>query len=245
MAAVLTLDLGNTSLKGVLWEKDKVLLRFRRLHQEKNTPLDDLPLNPEGVSRVLGLASRGLLREHGLPGLAPGEWVGRELEPPLQVEYDHPEDMGWDRRVASFACFQKGKESLILDAGTCLTLTHVDGAGLCRGFGIAPGLAALARTSGIFAPDLEQDLLGVPKGFPTETRGTKENLEAGVWAAFIGAAKELLGLGRARLKAKGLSSGSLVLTGSDGELLQASLGEGSWDPILIHRGLLSLAGEGE
>ncbi len=246
MPSILTLDQGNTSLKGVLWEGGKAHRVFRWMHPKKNPSHQlELPFCPEEISRVIGLASRGLPPSHNLPGLPAGDWVGPNLEPPLQVDYGVPEEMGWDRRVAALALLrQYPKGGLILDAGTCLTLTHVDSHGLCRGFGISPGLAALAGTFAAFAPDLDRDLPNLPKGFPLATRSTQENLEAGVWASFLGSAKELLALGRQRLGALGVSPGTLLLTGSDAEALGSSLGEGSLDPLLVHRGLL-LLGEGE
>ncbi len=245
MPTILTLDQGNTSLKGVLWDGGQVLQVFRWMRPGNRKQEIELPFCFEQVSRVLGLASRGLPQSHGLPGLPAGEWVGSDLDPPLQVDYEAPEEMGWDRRVAAFALICQCPEGgLILDAGTCLTLTHVDSSGLCRGFGIAPGLAALAGTFATFAPDLARDQNELPRHFPLETRSTQKNLAAGIWAAFLGAARELLALGRKRLEALGVSPGDLFLTGSDGNLLASALGEGELDPLLVHRGLLFL-GEGQ
>ncbi|HHI80007.1 MAG TPA: type III pantothenate kinase [Planctomycetes bacterium] len=242
MPSVLTLDLGNTSLKGVLWEGGRVLQRFRWMRKGRALVGGGELALERGV-RVLGLASRGLSLEHGISGCPPGEWVGREIPPPLRVEYEDPGEMGWDRRVAAYALHRLEGEGLVLDAGTCLTLTHVDREGNCRGFGIAPGLGALAGGLRGAAPDLARDLPPNWDGYPSRTGCTRENLQAGLWAAFVGAARELLAMGRERLERAGLSPGALFLTGSDGELLAPPLGEGRVEPLLIHRGLLLLGGE--
>ncbi len=251
MPTILTLDLGNTSLKGVLWEGAEVIGTFRWIHSSGDPSLGKvprgkgLPCRPDAISRVLGVASRGLPREHGIPGLQAGEWVGADLRPPLAVDYCNPEEMGWDRRVAALALSHEEKEGgLILDAGTCLTLTHVDPRGTCRGFGIAPGLAALAGSFPAFAPDLDRDFAELPRKFPSAMRSTRQNLEAGIWAAFLGAAEKLLAFGRGRLAEMGIPPGILRVTGSDGSLLVEALGEGLLDQLLVHRGLLLLAGEG-
>ncbi len=238
---VLTLDLGNTSLKGCLWECGRPVFGFRLPHGA--APDASLAAALAGVQLVLGVAARGLAPQHPFPFLGRGVWVGRELEPPGRPAYDRPEDLGFDRRLACFPVW-RGGGGLVLDAGTCLTATGAAPDGTLYGLAILPGREALRRALAAAAPALAPDLgagAPVPAGAPP--RGTAGNLALGLAAAWRGAVEALLAEARNRLFAPGRVPARIYLTGTDAAALAAELSEGEHRPGLVHEGLFLLAAE--
>lgn len=236
--ALLTLDLGNTSLKVLHWQEGRVVGRWRYFHGEADPlpacqeSLPDLP----GVEKVLGVRVPGPALP-ALPRSWPSVlWAGEDLEIPGRVSYSKPEEMGADRRVAAWGARSLHGRALILDCGTAVTLTHVTPEGEIDGLAISAGLGTLRRGLAQAAPTLADSLAEerpVPEGLP---RGSAENLSLGVIHGWAGLLRELVAQGRRRLQ----DPGTLVLTGSDASLAADLLGEGEIQADLLHLGLLAL-----
>jgi len=232
---LLTVDLGNSSMKLVLWTDGSPgpVLRYTGGEVPADIPPDVTAI---GV-RVPGVEAPAL---SWLPEVA---WVGERIELPGTVLYDRPGEMGGDRRVVCFGALATLGPSLVVDCGTAVTLTHVDGAGALRGLAITVGrrtlydaFAASAPTLAAFIDEAAAPVAGIPKG-------TRDNLSIGLdrgWSCLVAGlvtdAEERLAceLGRDAI-------GSLVFAGSDGSIACQAVGRGTHDEHLIHRGLSALA----
>ncbi len=242
----LTLDLGNTSLKAVLWRGDDKVAATRLLHE---TP----KLEPSFAKRAASCESAVAVASHGVrerrpPSLACLEaalahgtkiaWVGVDLEPPGSVAYDDPRELGIDRRLAVLGARRDHETGLIVDCGTAVTLTHFDAALNIRPLAIGIGRAALERGIATSAPALAPFLgAALPQGLP---RGTRDNLAIGVEIAFDAALRGLVADAEARLAAIGLPAAPLLLTGSDATRALRALSGALIVEDLVHRGLLAL-----
>src|SRR3954471_11263064 len=69
-------------------------------------------------------------------------WVGRDLELPIKVLTDKPEETGIDRVLNVAAAYEQiGKACVVVDAGTAVTVDACNDAGEFLGGAIAPGAA--------------------------------------------------------------------------------------------------------
>ena len=238
IATLLTLDAGNTSVKGVLWRGDEPRLSFRVWASGSGArdPLAGIVGMLGRVDAVVGVAARGREFELG-PDMPSCSWIGRELTAPGRVAYDDPDELGPDRRAVAWGALRRRGPALVLDAGTCITLTHVDGEGQMRGLAIAPGFGLLRKALAEGAPALAGSLGGaVPAALP---RSTRDNLALGLECGFSGLVLELVADAERRLADASIERGALLVTGSDAmrvaEACPAEIEAG-----LVHEGLWSL-----
>ncbi|HEX8324890.1 MAG TPA: type III pantothenate kinase [Tepidisphaeraceae bacterium] len=112
----------------------------------------------------------------------PVQWVGRDLDLPIEVKTDVPADTGVDRVLSVAAAYeQMEKACVVVDAGTALTLNLCNDSGHFVGGAIAPGArlmldalhnhtaklpdVPLARPAGLIGTSTEQAMLvGVVSG---------------------------------------------------------------------------------
>jgi pantothenate kinase type III len=234
---VATLDAGNTSLGVVVWRQGRMHACLRlRVGEAPGASAREL-LAGIGASVAVAVPGRGEPVADLLPGRPAPDLVGRDLPIPGRVHYERPDEMGADRRVACLAAHARHAACLVLDCGTALTLTHVDGSLGLRGMAIATGFATLARGLGTAAPALAPFVGGEPPAGDAVPEGTRANLAVGAAVGWGGLVRALVEDARRRLCRAGVDPGPLVVTGSDATLALAALGEGVHEPSLVHRGL--------
>lgn len=235
--SLLTLDAGNTSLKGALWRGGEIADRFRLGVAEE--PAAALVASLAEVTEVRVVASPGC-RPH-VPWLhVEPLWVGADLPVPGRVEYDRPEEMGDDRRLACFGAFHEVGAALVVNCGTCVTLTHVDAELRMRGLAITAGLACLERGIGAAAPALAAFQGGAMPAGGALPRGTADNLAVGKQRGWEGLVRALVADAGQRLARTGVAVGEVVFTGSDGDAARVAVGSGRFSADLVHRGLAEL-----
>ena len=145
--------------------------------------------------------------------------VGEDVALPVPVEYD---DCGADRVMAVVGALHRRPDAravLVLEAGTCLTATvGVRGGGVVGG-AILPGLALM---SGALESGTET-LPRIETGPPERSigRSTAESIRSGIWAAFVGGARELIAGFREEFELPL----DVVAAGTDSGLLAAALPE--------------------
>jgi type III pantothenate kinase len=250
-----TADLGNSSLKLVLWDlgASQPLLARRRIEPQEplGAALDrwSEELGSEllrGVAVALCSVAGAERTSEAREGLR--AWCGADplLHPDSGLENTcrQPHTVGRDRLYAARAAIDASPEgAVVLDAGTALTVDAVvrgtDGPRFLGG-AIAPGprllAEALARgAAGLFEVEPRPPL-------PALGRESREALESGIFHGFRGAAAELAR--RVGLEA-GLAGAPRWFTGGAAPwLLEPEPiwpGERRVDPDLVHRGLLAAA----
>ena len=102
-------------------------------------------------------------------GSAPPLLVSVQLNTGLEFGTENPREMGADllaNAVAAYGLYQQ--DSIVIDFGTALTFTAVDGSGQVRGVSIAPGLKTAMEALSMNTAQLPH----IPLDFPAKYIGT-------------------------------------------------------------------------
>ncbi|MGC4032643.1 MAG: type III pantothenate kinase [Tepidisphaeraceae bacterium] len=152
----------------------------------------------------------------------PVQWVGREIDLPVEVKTDSPKETGIDRVLVSAAAFeQMEKACVVVDAGTALTLNLCDDKGAFLGGAIAPGARLMLESLHEHTAKLPQVALAKPAGLVG--KNTEQAMLVGVVAGARGIVKEIV---EGYAEALG-NWPEIICTGGDAQLLF-----GDWE--LVH-----------
>jgi type III pantothenate kinase len=141
---ILTIDVGNTRIKGAVFEGDNTLECFVFSKNEIQTKIETILKNYQKISHLV-VASVGKMEKQLFLGFEKklSVWfVSHEDSFPFSNGYATPKTLGIDRMVlaAGATLKYKGQNRLIIDAGTCVTYDFVDQNDVYHGGAISPGL---------------------------------------------------------------------------------------------------------
>lgn len=215
----LVIDVGNTRVKAAVFKGDTLLNSFSFEHSEVKDQIKKIreifQIKCVIVSKVTSIVNKdlGQVFKQITPII-----LSNETPIPFKNEYETPKTLGIDRIALAAAAVHKfpAKNSLIIDAGTCITFDFVNHKKEYFGGGISPGIhmrykALHAYTNGL--PDLD------PKE-PEELIGA--NTEASIHSGIVhGVIHEIEGvISKYRMKYPDLT---VVLTGGDTNFLAKQL----------------------
>lgn len=197
---LLTFDIGNSAVKGALYDGDRCVQRMHFSSDEVYSPtgivdglrlaLDDRPVASVGCVSVVPVVTDRVrmavqivlgLRMKSLDAASPN---------PLKLAYDTPETLGSDRVAAVTAAhLQYGKSEngdarsvIVVDAGTAVTCDIVSHDGVYSGGTIGPGPAMMRDALHKITAQLPDVKLEPPDDLPA--RSTRESIQAGVMFGF-------------------------------------------------------------
>jgi type III pantothenate kinase len=151
------------------------------------------------------------------------QWVGRDLDLPIEVKTDSPKETGVDRVLNIAAAYeQMGKACVVADAGSALTVDVCDDTGAFLGGAIAPGAAMMLKSLHEKTAKLPLVTLEVPANAGIG-RDTQQAILHGVHTGIRGMVKELVESYATELG----NWPDLICTGGDAEKLF-----GGWE--LVH-----------
>ena len=165
--------------------------------------------------------------------LPPERRIGLERVP-LQAA---PVWLGVDRALAGWWAWRcQGGAVLVADAGTCLSLTRVDGRGAFQGGRLSAGLALQLRALGLGTAQLPQDLMAVAASGGADgalcwPHATAEAMQQGCLRACAAAVQQ----GWREVQPSGVQADApwqLWLTGGDAPLLAPLLRQQGLEPVL-------------
>jgi len=117
-------------------------------------------------------------------------WIGKDIELPIKVLTEQPEQTGVDRVLNVAAAYeQMGDACVVVDAGTAITVDVCNDAGEFLGGAIAPGVALQLDALHDKTAGLPRTQFEVPKGSIGET--TRDAILQGVYHGIRGLVKEL------------------------------------------------------
>ena len=109
-------------------------------------------------------------------------WLNSKTLLPISIDYQTPHTLGLDRIASAVGAWDEfaGKNSLIIDLGTCITYDLITRDGTFRGGAIAPGIMMRAKSMHQFTGKLPLIELKAaePTHFPGKT--TAESMRLGV-----------------------------------------------------------------
>lgn len=136
------------------------------------------PLDEAVESAVLDIAGRTV------------QWVGEQIDLPIDVLTERPEKTGVDRILNIAAAYeQMGKACIVVDAGTAITLDCCNDKGQFIGGAIAPGVTTLLESLHQHTAQLPRVEFAVPEkalGLSTE-----QAILSGVYYGIRGMVKEI------------------------------------------------------
>lgn len=204
----LTLDIGNSALKGCFFEGTALQHPFRiPLHRGDDSSawqadldvyLRRYPVTRTGMASVVpDVAARVQASLRRLTD-APTQVIHYQMRFPFTLAYETPHTMGTDRlAVAAGAWVRYGRPKkhpprpvVVLDAGTAINYEVIDARGVFQGGAIAPGpqLINQALTHGTAQlPPVPLQVPSTPIG-----RSTQEALQVGIMFTFIESVRGLL-----------------------------------------------------
>jgi type III pantothenate kinase len=145
------------------------------------------------------------------------QWVGRDLDLPIEVKTDAPKETGVDRVLNVAAAYeQMGKACVVADAGTALTVDVCDDTGAFLGGAIAPGAGMMLKALHEHTAKLPLIDLDAPAS-PGIGRDTQQAILHGVHTGVRGMVKELVESYATELG----NWPDLICTGGDAEKLFA------------------------
>jgi type III pantothenate kinase len=119
------------------------------------------------------------------------EWVGREIDLPIKVATDNPQETGVDRVLNVAAAYeQMGKACCVVDAGTALTVDCCDDTGTFLGGAIAPGAQLMLNALHEHTAKLPRVELAAPAA--AIGKNTENAILLGVHTGVRGMVKELI-----------------------------------------------------
>ncbi len=134
----LCIDIGNTRTKAALYEAYDEIEYFP--HFESS----DLYRILEGGqhSVIISKSGRNTLLESTLNQLKQYNLLSYKSKLPIQLNYMTPQTLGADRIASAVAAshYYAGRNVLIVDLGTCLTIDFIDQSAVFQGGLIAPGV---------------------------------------------------------------------------------------------------------
>lgn len=114
----------------------------------------------------------------------------------LELDVERPAATGIDRLLAAQAAlhlYGEGRDVIVIDCGTAMTIDVVTRNGVFRGGVILAGPKTSLKALGLMTdalPDLSHDSLEAPSGFIG--RSTRDALLCGAWLAGLGAIREVV-----------------------------------------------------
>jgi type III pantothenate kinase len=189
-------------------------------------------VNPGGIERLMSRWPQ--------PVWPAATTIERAADLPLSVNLERPDWVGIDRlldAVAANVLRRPGEPAIVIDAGTATTVDLVSADGSFEGGAILPGLELGARALHQYTALLPlidvPELLEGPK-VASLGKNTPDAIRSGLLYGQIGAIRELA----ARLADSVAEAPLLLVTGGNGRLLAAALGDPyRFEPDLALRAL--------
>ncbi|MDA1008778.1 MAG: type III pantothenate kinase [Planctomycetota bacterium] len=221
MASILAVSVGNsrTSLArfdgGTLVEARRVDSVNAAAVVAEATSLADGDSMPLVLATVSPTASDAILKAVQSAGFSEVLRIGEEFGIPIATQVDDASKTGQDRLLSSCAAFRRlGQACVVVDAGTCVTVDFVDGAGVFQGGMISPGVMMQLNAMHEHTAALEKTTL---TPVPTDTfgRNTSDAMRLGVIEGVRGLVQRVI-----ERYATAYGAFPLVIaTGGDAELL--------------------------
>jgi type III pantothenate kinase len=231
------LDIGNTRTKLGIFEEGVETIYLISDHfpfSELNQYMHSWP------NAVLMVSSTQLLAQEVSDFLQKADrliWLSHQVNLPFKNAYGSPQTLGLDRiaLAAAAVSMYPGKDVLVIDAGTCITLDFVDRQGVYHGGSIHPGISMRLKAMHNYTGKLPL----VEAMAPSELLGfdTTSCLQVGAVGGAVAEMEAFIAMYRTRFP-----NCKVLLTGGDSELFFSKLkNEIFAHPNLVLTGLLEIA----
>lgn len=160
----LVIDIGNTRVKKAIFDGDHLVAYCN----EERYPISHAILSASGADNIS----------------LPAEIATHRLSPlshlPITIAYDTPHTLGSDRIADACGAWKHfpNRDSLIIDAGTCITIDYLDAHGTYQGGSILPGIEMKFQALNTFTAKLP--LVSYCPHTPLTGKSTTDAIRSGV-----------------------------------------------------------------
>ncbi|MBR9861643.1 type III pantothenate kinase [bacterium] len=177
----LSVDIGNTSSKFGLFSEQEEPEYFRDISAEDVSSLLSRSSGPIFISKT---GSNPEL-ENQLKASGRSHYLNYRVKLPISLDYETPETLGSDRIAAACGAnhMYPGKNILVLDSGTCITLDLLDSNAVFRGGIISPGVEMRFRAMHEFTAALPYVKFNPDVTFPGKS--SIASMQVGVYQSII------------------------------------------------------------
>jgi type III pantothenate kinase len=213
---ILTLDVGNTRIKGAVFEGDILLDAFVCMKNELEKSIQNILKNYKEITDLV-VSSVSDVEKNSFSTFSKSlniHFVSHKDQFPFINKYETPQTLGVDRLVLATGAtlLYPNQNRLIIDVGTCVTYDFVDENNNYLGGAISPGLALRYKALHNFTSKLPLLTIESPASFIGKS--TEESIHSGV---VNGLAYEIDGF-IAEYRDK-YSNFIIILTGGDTDFL--------------------------
>lgn len=197
----LAIDIGNTNIHIGVFEEDILhsahTIRSSSLLRTNFTKIFD----PAAFSRVQAiiLASVNpqveavIIGDIGRHSPVQPCRIGKEIPIPIPVLTDSPEMVGVDRLVNAIAAFERTKNwTIVVDAGTAITIDGINEKGAFLGGSIAPGIETSVKA--LHHATALLPLVSVNKPKNILGKNTEEAIQSGIYWGTVGMVRHVIDL---------------------------------------------------
>jgi type III pantothenate kinase len=184
---ILTIDIGNTRIKGAVFENDMLLEYFIFIKSEYKKNIENILKKYEKLTHLV-ISSVGNLEKDAFLDFNNRlnvHFISHKDVFPFVNKYATPQTLGIDRMVlAAGAMLQfPNQNRLVIDAGTCVTYDFIDETDTYHGGAIAPGLRLRYESLHNFTAKLP--LLTLENPDYLIGKSTAESIHSGVVNGFV------------------------------------------------------------
>ena len=243
--SVVTIDVGNTNAKVVVWSDGRIAFRFSLSTAELVGASRTLDVPPDtsriAIASVVPRANEPLrdVLSSAAPGIMPHFLSARDMLP-IQIAYSTPATLGADRIAAALgahALYPDAAALIVVDAGTAVTYEVLVGTRYLGG-AIAPGPALQLESLARGTAQLPRiDLTDTPSLIGSNTASS---IASGIWWGFVTSVDGML----TRLRTHLAVPATVVLTGGWAERLARHVTHDALVPDLVHEGLSRVVSHG-
>ncbi len=177
----LVIDIGNSKIKVAVFELDRIIItticeEFNFLHELKKI-FSEYTITRSIVSSVKGIREEYLEEFQKLPLLLT---LNTTTKLPFKNLYTTPSTLGNDRiaLAAAAVCSYPSKNSLVIDAGTCITYDFINSKNEYLGGAISPGIDMRYKSLHEYTEKLP--LLSKKEEFNTVGTSTSASIHSGI-----------------------------------------------------------------
>ncbi len=221
----LAIDIGNTNIHIGVFKED-ILQSFFSLQGESSHSIQaDLSkiLDPATFcqARAVIISSVNPPRENFVIEyiqrhlLIKPQSIGKDISIPIPVLTEYPEKVGIDRLVNAVAAFEQMKGwTIVVDAGTAITIDVIHNTGAFLGGVIIPGIDMFSKALHHYTALLPRISINKPKN--VLGKNTEEAIKSGVYWGAVGMVSKLISMLCDELKC---DKPAIIATGGNAEML--------------------------
>lgn len=217
---ILTVDIGNTRIKGAVFEGNTQIDTFFFTKKDFQKKIKNILKTHQKITHLV-VASVGDVEKESFLEFKKElnvHFISHKDSFPFFNDYETPQTLGIDRMVlAAGAIFQfPNQNRLVIDAGTCVTFDFIDDKDKYHGGAIAPGLRLRYESLHNFTAKLPLLTLESPKDLIGKS--TSQSIHSGVVNGLVYEIDGFIEEYRARY-----SNFIIILTGGDTDFLAKRL----------------------